>query len=390
MSGRAAVDRWRAAAEVLAEVRREPGITRVELARRLRLASASATEITTRLRDAGWVTETRAPATGRGRPTTVLSPAPDGPAVLAVDLRFEGWRCALAGLDGRPVRVRSGRYRRRDPEDVVDELAGVTRAVLADAPGPVVGACVALAATVTDGGPHSADRSWLPSDPRRVVAADVPVLVGNDATLAGVAEARTGAAAGAPTAVFLTVEVGVGGALVVGGRPLDGARGLSGEFGHMPFGDPELLCPCGARGCWTVDVGADVLVRRAGEPDGEDPSAGARAVLERAGYEPGAAAAAAHVAGRFGRGVAGLVNAHDPDVVVVGGLGPELRAAAPDAFAAAYDAGLMALHRERPVPVRDAAHGDDAVLRGAAEVALDEATSAAGLASFEESRQSVS
>ena len=144
-------------------------------------------------------------------------------------------------------------------------------------------------------------------------------------------------------------------------------------------------------------VGYDVRVRqpghrclRAGEPDGEDPSAGARAVLERAGYEPGAAAAAAHVAGRFGRGVAGLVNAHDPDVVVVGGLGPELRAAAPDAFAAAYDAGLMALHRERPVPVRDAAHGDDAVLRGAAEVALDEATSAAGLASFEESRQSVS
>lgn len=391
MSGRAAVDRWRAAAEVLAEVRREPGITRVEVARRLGLASASATEITTRLRDLGWVAGSRAPATGRGRPTTALSPAPDGPAVVAVDLRYEGWRCALAGLDGRPTRVRTGHYRRRDPDDVVAALAAVVEQTAAAAPGPVVAVGIAVAATVATGDPGTADRTWLPSDPGRLGAVSaLPVTVGNDATLAGVAEVRTGAAAGAGTAVFLTVEVGIGGVLVVDGRPLEGARGASGEFGHLPFGDADLRCPCGARGCWGMEAGAGAFARRLGEPEPDDPAAHARAVLDRVDGDPAARAAVRHVASRLGRGTAGLVNAHDPDVVVLGGLGPAVRSGAPDAFAAAYDDALMTMHRDPAVPVRDAAHGADATLHGAAAVALDEATSAAGLAAFEESRQSVS
>jgi predicted NBD/HSP70 family sugar kinase len=218
----------------------------------------------------------------------------------------------------------------------------------------------------------------------------LPVTVGNDATLAGVAEVRTGAAVGAGTAVFLTVEVGIGGVLVVDGRPLEGARGASGEFGHLPFGDPELRCPCGARGCWGMEAGAGAFARRLGEPEPDDPFAHARAVLDGAGGDPAARDAVRHVAARLGRGTAGIVNAHDPDVVVLGGLGPAVRAGAPDAFAAAYDDALMTMHRDPAVPVRDAAHGGDATLHGAAAVALDGATSAAGLAAFEHSRPSVS
>ena len=45
--GRARVDRWRTKAEVLGEVRRRPGLTRVELARRLGLSSATVTETVT-------------------------------------------------------------------------------------------------------------------------------------------------------------------------------------------------------------------------------------------------------------------------------------------------------------------------------------------------------
>lgn len=391
MSGRAAVDRWRAAAEVLAEVRREPGITRVELARGLNLASASATEITTRLRELGWVAESRAPATGRGRPTTALSAAPDGPAVLAVDLRYEGWRCALAGLDGRPLALRSGPYPRRDPDDVVAALTPVVDGLVRDAGRPVVAGGVAVAATVATGDPRPTDRAWLPSEPEWLRGRlDGPVVVGNDATLAGVAEVRTGAAVGAGTALFLTVEVGIGGVLVVDGRPLAGARGTSGEFGHLPFGEEDLRCPCGARGCWGNETGATAFARRLGEPEPDDPYAHARAVLDRAGSDRRARAAVEHVASRLGRGIAGLVNAHDPDVVVLGGLGPALRAAAPEGFTAAYDDGLMAMHRAPRVPVVDAAHGTDAALYGAAAVALDEATSAAGLAALEHARRSAS
>ena len=64
---RARAARWRVAADVLDQVRRRPGITRAELARRLRLSSGSATEITARLRELRLLTEAPAPV-ARARP----------------------------------------------------------------------------------------------------------------------------------------------------------------------------------------------------------------------------------------------------------------------------------------------------------------------------------
>lgn len=87
------------------------------------------------------------------------------------------------------------------------------------------------------------------------------MLIGNDATLAGVAEARRGAASSAGTVLYLTIEVGVGGVLVDHGRPMVGATGAGGEFGHVPFGDPSLDYPCGARGCWDLEVDGRAMAR---------------------------------------------------------------------------------------------------------------------------------
>jgi predicted NBD/HSP70 family sugar kinase len=76
-------------------------------------------------------------------------------------------------------------------------------------------------------------------------------------------------------------------------------------------------------------------------------------------------------ASSLGRGIAGLVNALDPQVVTLGGLAQPLRAAAPGAFAEAFANGLMAFRRAAPPPLRAAALGDRAALHGAAATALD-------------------
>ncbi|MEJ2860471.1 ROK family transcriptional regulator [Actinomycetospora flava] len=377
--GRARVDRWRTKAEVLGEVRRRPGLTRVELARRLGLSSASVTETVTRLRDAGWICEHRAPVQGRGRPTTTLEPAPDGPRVVAVDVRHEDWRVGLAGLDGRVTEVSSARHD-RDPGHV----AAALRTAVADLAAGHRTVAVGLAAPApvsADGLVRATELAWDAVDLGPVVDAleGVPLRLGNDATLAGVAEARTGAAAGAATAVFLTVEVGLGGALLLDGLPHLGAHGQAGEYGHLPFGDPARPCSCGARGCWGPEVDGRALARRLGDPEPGDPRSYAVAVLERAaGGDPAAVDAVCGAAAALGRGIAGLVHVHDPDVVVLGGLARGLRAA--PGFEEAYVRGLMAFRRDDPVPVLDALHGDDGALYGAAALALDHATSPEGLA----------
>lgn len=84
----------------------------------------------------------------------------------------------------------------------------------------------------------------------------------------------------------------------------------------------------------------------------------------------------------LGYGIAGLVNAHDPDVVTIGGLAIPLRAAAEDTFTEAYLSGLMTFHRGAPPPVLQATHQPDGPLRGAAALALDHLTSEPAIASW--------
>lgn len=376
--------RWRTAAEVLACLRRRPELTRAELVRALGLTSGSATEITARLRRWRLLSEQPAPAAGRGRPTTVLRPHPDGPLVLAAELRHEQSRWSLAGLDGTLHEIHTHRHGTRRPEQVLTALARTLRQVQDRHGRRVRAVSVAVAATVRDGRiVQSATLGWGPTDLSALAAGtDRPLLVGNDATLAGVAEARTGVTAGARTALHLLVDVGIGAGLVVDGRPLTGATGAGGEVGHAPFGDPALRCPCGATGCWDLDVDGRALARHLGRPEPADARTFAHRVLDRARHDDDAAAAVRRVVTALGRGTAGLVNVHDPDAVSLGGLAVPLRAAAPDTFHAAYTNGLMAFHREQPPPVLDAAYGDLAALHGAAVVGLDHVTTEAALADW--------
>jgi predicted NBD/HSP70 family sugar kinase len=362
--------RWHGAIAVLAEMRRVPGSTRAAVAQRLGLSSGSATEITARLRDLALLAEAPATATGRGRPTTVLGPHPDGPVVVAVDLRHEDWRCAVAGLDGRPTLLDTAPHAGREPGQVLDSVGRAIRRAHTRLGDRVRAVAVAVPATLQHGQVvQAASLGWGAVDLTPLGLPGVPLFLDNDATLAGVAEARGGAAAGAGTALHVTVEVGVGGTLVVDGQPVRGATGAGGEFGHLPFGDRTLRCPCGALGCWDHTVDGRALARHLGEPPPSDPRTYAVAVLGRT--DPAARAAVARAAENLGRGIAGLVNGLDPQVVTLGGLAAPLRAAAAGAFAQAFADGLMTFRRAAPPPLRAAALGDDAALHGAATTALD-------------------
>ncbi|MEU4701151.1 ROK family transcriptional regulator [Nonomuraea dietziae] len=373
--------RWRGALAVLEEMRREPGVTRAVVAQRLGLSSGSATEITARLRELALLSEAPAAASGRGRPTTVLGPHPEGPLVIAVDLRQEDWRCAVAALDGRPEIVEAGVHAGRGPEQVIGPIAQAVRRVHTRHGRRVRAVGVAVAATVQHGrvvqaatlGWDAVDLGALASDAR------LPLLIGNDATLAGVAEAREGAAAGAATALHVMIEVGVGGTLVVDGRPVSGATGAGGEFGHLPLGEPGLRCPCGATGCWDLAVDGRAIARHLGEPPPDDPRTYALAAIARTSADAATAAAVGRTAGSFGGGLAGLINALDPDVVTLGGLAQPLRAAATPEFEAALTGGLMRFRRADPPRVVAAVLGQDGALHGAALTALDHVLTEAGM-----------
>jgi predicted NBD/HSP70 family sugar kinase len=355
---------------------RHPGITRAAAAERLGLSSGSATEIMNRLRAARLLSEEPVRSTGgRGRPTAVLVPHPAGPLVAVVQISHETWTVTTAQIGGALAPAPAHRHRGRDARAVLHDIETALaelrrqhdarlRAVGVSIPGTVHGNSVVEATNLR----------WREVDLNPLAGAGtarLPLLVGNDASLAGVAEALRGASRDVSVALHLTVEVGVGGILLVECQPVLGATGGGGEFGHMPLGDPDLRCPCGLRGCWDLMVDGRAMARHLRRRAPADPRTFAdRTVRAAASGDPAAIAATTAAAEALGRGIGALVNALDPAIVTLGGLGADLIDLAGKPLAAAARRGAMTWRRSSMPPIVAAAFGSDGPAIGAAETAL--------------------
>ena len=158
------------------------------------------------------------------------------------------------------------------------------------------------------------------------------VALDNDANCVARAEAAYGAAHGAASALVVTLGTGIGGAVVVDGVVLRGHNGMAGEFGHMQVVPEGQACECGRRGCWEQYCSGNALVRLARDQVGRmptlldelcggDPTRLTGPMVSQAAEEGDLLArqAFASVGDWLGVGVANLVAALDPEVVVIGG-----------------------------------------------------------------------
>jgi glucokinase len=210
------------------------------------------------------------------------------------------------------------------------------------------------------------------------------ITVDNDANVAAWGEYRIGAARSArDSMLMLTVGTGVGGGVVLADHLVRGAHGMAGELGHIAVLEGGPLCPCGARGCLESLSSGTAIARAAREALQEGRiGAGPLAALRPDQVTGKAVTVAAHagdeeaiailaVAGRWlGVGIASLVAAFDPEVVVLGGGAMQAGALLLEpARAGAQDRLLGRGYRDLP-PIVAAGLGDDAGIVGAALLAL--------------------
>ena len=90
----------------------------------------------------------------------------------------------------------------------------------------------------------------------------LPVKAGNDANMAALGECWKGS--GCDNMVLVTLGTGVGGGIIINGKPLVGRNGAAGEIGHLVMNREEtLVCGCGKKGCAEQYCSATGLVRMA-------------------------------------------------------------------------------------------------------------------------------
>lgn len=146
----------------------------------------------------------------------------------------------------------------------------------------------------------------------------LPVGIDNDANAATIGEWRAGAAKGARNVVMLTLGTGVGGGLILEGRPFRGTTGVGAELGHIVIGLDGPPCGCGGHGHLESYAAGRAADRAARELYGEGAD-GHRLVTRARNGEPEAVDALAEIGRRLGAGIASFVNVFEPEVFVIGG-----------------------------------------------------------------------
>ncbi|HEU6446803.1 MAG TPA: ROK family protein [Gaiellaceae bacterium] len=148
----------------------------------------------------------------------------------------------------------------------------------------------------------------------------LPVGIDNDGNAAAIAEWKLGAGRGASNVVLLTLGTGIGGGLILDGKPFRGAVGAGAELGHLvlQYGGPPCPGACTGHGHFEAlaagSVADELAERRYG------PGADARRLVDEAeGGDEGAVADLAELGHRLGAGIGSLVNIFNPEVVVLGG-----------------------------------------------------------------------
>jgi glucokinase len=163
---------------------------------------------------------------------------------------------------------------------------------------------------------------------------DLPVEVDNDTNVALLAEHVAGAARGADEVVMLTLGTGIGGGLMFGGRVYRGSVGAAAELGHIVVNPDGPDCPgdCPGRGCLEAYASGNAIGRAGREAAERSPgSALGKALASGREITGGLVTELAHdgdeaavevltEAGRWlGLGIVTLVNALNPELVIVGG-----------------------------------------------------------------------
>ena len=224
---------------------------------------------------------------------------------------------AMVARDRVPTRIDADRD--AVPDAIVAQLGELAATAIAGC-GPVASIGIGIPGLYD---PSTGATRFLPNVPGpwagRPVAAPVsaatgvPAFLVNDARAFGLAELRLGSARGASSMIGLTLGTGVGGVIVVDDHVVMGHDGTAGEIGHQTIDPDGPWCGCGNRGCVEAYARADQVAAACGTATAEEAVNAAQAGDARA------LRGLADVGRYLGIGIANMINAISPDVIVLGG-----------------------------------------------------------------------
>lgn len=320
---------------ILNIIRQKPGLSRAEISKAAGMNLPSVSTLIDELLNQGLAYEEDARRSARGRRPTPIYLQSDAASVLGIDIGKHSTMAILMNLGSAPITT----LERLTPpltttQDYADWAITIAESIFEQypqEPPPLCGIGVALPGLISETAcEDDAPDAQEPTGNIRCLSANqikralktrfgVEALVDNDARIMvpGAHWFHTDHPTGKNFVVF-NIGLGMGIGVCENGRILSGTHGFSGELGHSPLGDPDILCYCGNYGCLenvASGLGIQRMAQERGLPANDVQEL---ADLARDGGKE-AQAIFKKFASALGRGIAVTINLYNPETVILSG-----------------------------------------------------------------------
>jgi glucokinase-like ROK family protein len=327
---------------ILDQLRENAPLSRAALAEKTGLNKTTVSSLVSELIERHLVREIGLDNAGIGRPSVQLTLNPEAGFVVSAEIGVD--YVSVISTDFAPhinYKVKKTINSNQDQHEIIEQVLVLLKHAIAEnasTHGNLLGVAAGVPGLVdyaTGTVLFAPNLGWKNAELGKILQKEfnAPIFVDNEANLAALGEYYFGAARGFEEVLYISAGAGIGGGIILNGSVMRGKTGFAGEFGHMTM-DPEgELCGCGNRGCWETQASQRALFKyiretiAAGKKSylqdllrGNLNSLSVEKVVDAARNDDKLARDAFNQIGsNLGIGIASLVNALNPELVVLGG-----------------------------------------------------------------------
>jgi predicted NBD/HSP70 family sugar kinase len=311
----------------------------IDLSEEMGLSVPTVTKLVRELIDEGFVLDFGKQGTNGGRKPNIYGVNPAAGYFIGVDIKNDFVEIGAMDFKGAMIELRTGiPFTMENTMASLEELSQVINQFIDTIPiarEKMLAVGINLSGRVNSRSGYSYSYYFLEEAPLTMMLESkigCSVFIENDSRAMAYGEYKAGVGNNEETMLFINASWGLGAGFIIDGKLFYGKSGFSGEFGHFPFFDNEIICRCGKRGCLETGASGSAVHRifmerlKGGAVSmlSEKFAAGDKISLDdimtALGKEDVLAIEVMEQVGHaLGKAISGLINLFNPELIVIGG-----------------------------------------------------------------------
>ena len=243
--------------------------TIAELCKETDFSIPTVTKIILELIDEGIVFEEGKIGTAGGRRPSQYGINPNACYYLGVEVKRNSVSIGIQNFNNNFVKLSENiSYTLDNTRESLFSLCTIINQFVADSGvirDKIIGACINLSGRINSRKGFSYSYFFFEEKPLSEIIESrihIKTFLENDTRAMAYGEYNCGVVKNEKDVIFVNMSFGVGIGIICDGKLYYGKSGYSGEFGHSPTFDNEILCHCGKKGCLETEISGIALERK--------------------------------------------------------------------------------------------------------------------------------